>query len=101
MKKLPILLLVFTALQGGMTMAWAEQVLKGEVLLVEVSGGTEPASLVSVTLAGTGKATETDDLGQFGSIYCRSSSAPDFWQNPDLSGPEKNQTHNMAYLGSD
>ena len=53
------------SLQGFITIVWAERVLKGEVQLVGPSGDTKPANLVSVILAGTGKATETDDLGQF------------------------------------
>ncbi|GJL58805.1 MAG: hypothetical protein NPIRA03_16620 [Nitrospirales bacterium] len=65
MKTLKALFFVLMIFQGSIMVASAEQVIKGEVLLVEASGNTEPASLVSVSLAGTGKATETDDLGQF------------------------------------
>ena len=65
MKILIILLFVFVTLHGSWTVVQAERVLRGEVHLVSPSGDTEPASLVSVILAGTGKATETDDLGQF------------------------------------
>ena len=65
MKQLITLLFVFVTLHGSWTVAQAERVLKGEVRLVDPSGDTEPANLVSVTLAGTGKSTETDDLGIF------------------------------------
>ncbi|GJL70166.1 MAG: hypothetical protein NPIRA06_28010 [Nitrospirales bacterium] len=65
MKTLKALFFVLMSFQSFIMVASAEQVIKGEVLLVGASGDTEPAGLVSVSLAGTGKATETDDLGQF------------------------------------
>ncbi len=60
-----ILIMTFVIVNVWWNAAQADRVLRGEVLLTRPSGDTEPAGLVSVVLAGTGKATVTDDLGQF------------------------------------